>query len=802
MKRLLLFVLLSGLLASAQQVVLQNPGLSGSFQISSGVASDTTPPVVAITSPTGGTVSGVVTVSVTATDNVGVTSVQLWVGGANSGLTPGVSGSTYTFSWNTTYLTNGSYNLQAIAYDAASNKGMSSTITVTTSNVVAACGPPNYDCFNSTTTPINYSVPGPNWGPNTCDWTSPYTVQNCGNLTGANVCVTPADFGSTECRITDASTVAGSPQWIWTTYDSPSVAAWNTDDTGMLLKVTGSGAQYFMGFNPSTLTAALVNNAGVPVTFQGNAWFSGSVNNVVYWYDGTNQTQLKQSTVTLSTGVVNTTVLFDFNKDTCLANPINGVPGGFPQSASLWTGTAASSFDDSTFARGFSTLAAQGTGIYEASWTVGQAGCDLWNTATNVITHNGVLVGTVSDAPWGGANGGKFDKYKQHDVVQTPDPNWVMSTASPNTMIYGSYNDGNYFWQKGTTNVQRCGIGAPNWTAANAQLDGNRVNPTAGNAGDYIYQIVNGVAGTTGATAPTWNQTVGSDTSDNGLTWHNVGLGGNYPTGAQYFCDGHGYQGSKGLYPGKHLTEHDYNNPINPETKILNYASSGDQHFSNNNGNMTDSNWFFAMSADVGTGVNLLDTTTPYPSALYNEVYLLAPPYLATGAANCTYDATTCPHGVGAVRRGGHTFNSGWHQVFDVQNNMCVISQTGNFALCSTDGMGQFGNISGAASCNVGAPDWTKEATTDGTTPFNIGYKVFPNPTLGGNNGNYIYSIQSCAGTCTTGATKPAWTQTNGATVADTACDGKGQNCGTITWVNTGLQQNCRADDIVIKLYR
>lgn len=644
---------------------------------------------------------------------------------------------------------------------------------------MSGCGPGNgYACFVQDTNVRSYSVPGPNWGPNACDWTSAYTMQNCGNLTGANTVQTPTDFGNAMVRCTDANTVAGQPQMIWTAYDSPSVNAWNTNDTAVLLKVTASGTQYLMGFNPSTLTCTMVTSGGSAVTFNGNAWFSHSQSNLVYWFDGTNQTQLKQSTVNFATGAVSTAVLYDFNNSQCLTNSVNGYTGGSFPEGNYWTGTAASSLDDSTFSMAFSTLAAQGTGIYLATWTQGQAGCDLWNTATNAITHNGTLVGTVSDAPWGGANGGKFDKMYMHAALQTPNATWVTTTTSPNTMIYGSYDDGNYFWQHGTTNVQRCGIGAPNWLAGNTQKDGDRVNPTAGNAGDYIYQIVNGVGGTTGASAPTWNQTVGSDTSDNGLTWHNVGLG----TASQFFCDGHGWTGYGGLAPGKHITYHSFSNPINPQTQLLNVSCAGDQHFGNTNDNATDSAWIFVMSSDVGTGVNLLDTSTPYPSALYNEIYLISPPYNPDGSVNSTR----------AFRRAAHNYNSGWHQVFDVQNGMCVLSQTGNFALCSTDGMGQFGNINGTASCNVGAPDWVKNAATDGTTAFVVGYKMFPNPVNGGNSGNYIYSIQSCSGACSTGASKPAWPQTASATVVD----------GTITWVNTGLMQNCRADDVIVKLTR
>ncbi|HWH05128.1 MAG TPA: S8 family serine peptidase, partial [Gaiellaceae bacterium] len=97
-----------------------------------GGGGDTTAPTVSITSPSSGaTVSGTVTVSASASDNVGVSRVELWVDGA---LHSSDTTSPYSFSWNTTTVANGSHSLQARAYDAAGNVGTSSTVTVTVSN--------------------------------------------------------------------------------------------------------------------------------------------------------------------------------------------------------------------------------------------------------------------------------------------------------------------------------------------------------------------------------------------------------------------------------------------------------------------------------------------------------------------------------------------------------------------------------------------------------------------------------------------------------------------------------------------
>src|SRR2546427_5863035 len=84
------------------------------------IPADTTPPTVSITSPTGGsTVSATITVSGTASDNVGVAGVQFKLDGANLGAED--TASPYSVSWNTTTATNGSHTLTAVARDAAGN---------------------------------------------------------------------------------------------------------------------------------------------------------------------------------------------------------------------------------------------------------------------------------------------------------------------------------------------------------------------------------------------------------------------------------------------------------------------------------------------------------------------------------------------------------------------------------------------------------------------------------------------------------------------------------------------------------
>src|SRR5436309_13477693 len=94
---------------------------------------DTTPPAVSISAPaSGATVSGTVTVSASASDNIGVAGVQFLVDGANLGAED--TSSPYSVSWNTTTVGNGSHTLTATARDAAGNRTTSSPVSITVSN--------------------------------------------------------------------------------------------------------------------------------------------------------------------------------------------------------------------------------------------------------------------------------------------------------------------------------------------------------------------------------------------------------------------------------------------------------------------------------------------------------------------------------------------------------------------------------------------------------------------------------------------------------------------------------------------
>jgi len=93
-------------------------------------AKDSTPPYgVSITSPgNGASIKGTkVTVSATASDNVGVAKVELYADGALIGTD---TSTPYSFNWNIRRLSTGAHQLQVKAYDAAGNATLSAITTV------------------------------------------------------------------------------------------------------------------------------------------------------------------------------------------------------------------------------------------------------------------------------------------------------------------------------------------------------------------------------------------------------------------------------------------------------------------------------------------------------------------------------------------------------------------------------------------------------------------------------------------------------------------------------------------------
>ena len=96
------------------------------------VMNDTTAPTVALSSPTAGaTVGGTVTVSASASDDVGVVSVQFLLDGAALGAAD--TAAPYEATWATGSAANGAHTLAAVARDAAGHES-TSTVSVAVMN--------------------------------------------------------------------------------------------------------------------------------------------------------------------------------------------------------------------------------------------------------------------------------------------------------------------------------------------------------------------------------------------------------------------------------------------------------------------------------------------------------------------------------------------------------------------------------------------------------------------------------------------------------------------------------------------
>lgn len=104
-----------------------NVGNSSSVIVSVSNVADTISPSVKITSPTNGSTAGKkVSVSASASDNKGVSRIELWIDGALKDTV--TSGTSLSWSWNTANVAKGAHTITAKAYDSTGNVGTSSVV--------------------------------------------------------------------------------------------------------------------------------------------------------------------------------------------------------------------------------------------------------------------------------------------------------------------------------------------------------------------------------------------------------------------------------------------------------------------------------------------------------------------------------------------------------------------------------------------------------------------------------------------------------------------------------------------------
>ena len=88
------------------------------------------PPSVSITSPTGGNLSGTVTVTANATSTAGIAGVQFQLDGTNLGASITGPGPTFSLSWDTASVSKGKDTLTAIETDIFGQKTTSNGVKI------------------------------------------------------------------------------------------------------------------------------------------------------------------------------------------------------------------------------------------------------------------------------------------------------------------------------------------------------------------------------------------------------------------------------------------------------------------------------------------------------------------------------------------------------------------------------------------------------------------------------------------------------------------------------------------------
>lgn len=196
------------------------------------VTTDTQAPTVGLTAPTAGaTLTGIATLTATASDNVGVIGVQFLADGVAIGLED--TAAPFSLPWTTSSVADGSHVITAVARDASGNSATSAPVTVTITNTVAGGGLVAAYNFNegSGATVTDRSGNGNTGTIFQAAWNT--TGRTGGSLTfdGSNDYVSIADAASLD--LTTGMTVEA---WVYQTRTS----GWNT----VLLKENGGDLAY------------------------------------------------------------------------------------------------------------------------------------------------------------------------------------------------------------------------------------------------------------------------------------------------------------------------------------------------------------------------------------------------------------------------------------------------------------------------------------------------------------------------------------------------------------------------------
>lgn len=211
---------------------------------------DTMPPNVSIASPLiNASLSGSITLTASASDNIGVAGVQFKLDGTNIGTEDTTA--PYSTAWNTATATNGSHVLTAVARDATGNTRTSTAVGVMVSNTIVITPPSGNFWVTAYLNSWDLRVPGTaendgDYTPVEIDWSAfTHLIFFATNVYGDGTC----------CRVGDINTNYNAVRI------NAIVSAAHTHGKPILFSVGGAGASGFSTAiaNASTRTA-LVNS--------------------------------------------------------------------------------------------------------------------------------------------------------------------------------------------------------------------------------------------------------------------------------------------------------------------------------------------------------------------------------------------------------------------------------------------------------------------------------------------------------------------------------------------------------------
>ena len=169
---------------------------------------DTVAPTVSVTAPTG-TLSGTVTLTAQAADNVGVAGVRFLIDGAQVGAE--LTAAPYQYALDTTSLTNGNHTVAAVARDAAGNTKTSTVATFTVGNQTTPTTPTtnliqnaSAETLDASGNPVGWSQGG--YGTNNRSFT---VVAGVDGARAVRVAMTSYTDGDSKWYFADVPVVVG-----------------------------------------------------------------------------------------------------------------------------------------------------------------------------------------------------------------------------------------------------------------------------------------------------------------------------------------------------------------------------------------------------------------------------------------------------------------------------------------------------------------------------------------------------------------------------------------------------------------